>query len=294
MRTASTAKFLQADPRTYVAHPTVRLRHCRYTPRALGALLRPGIPSLGPVTKTARTPSWRPLGRSGRYVPKRSVTYTFGCLTPAPGSAKGSENHRGSRPMRAAIYCRVSTREQNADNQLAELRRVAAHKGWDVVAEYVEDGVSGAKTREKRPRFSALWKDATRGKYDVVMFWSVDRAGRSVAEVARFMDEMGNLGVRQYYHRQAIDSDTPTGRAMLQMCTIFAEMERSLLIERTHAGLDRARRQGKRLGRPPLEPHVERRIRELAGQGLTLRGIAQQVGRSHETVRRVLGRQEGR
>ncbi|SEF12828.1 Site-specific DNA recombinase [Rhizobiales bacterium GAS191] len=169
--------------------------------------------------------------------------------------------------MRAAIYCRVSTDGQTTENQRLALVEVAAHRGWKIVEVYVDQGISGAKGRDKRPAFDKMCKDATRRKFDVVMAWAIDRIGRSVHDVSGFMVEMDALGVAQYYDRQAIDTATPAGKAMIHMCTVFAEFERGVIVERVKAGLDRARAQGKRLGRPATDAKTEKAIRKALAKG---------------------------
>ncbi|SED40271.1 Site-specific DNA recombinase [Rhizobiales bacterium GAS191] len=169
--------------------------------------------------------------------------------------------------MRAAIYCRVSTDGQTAENQRMALVEVAAHRGWKVVELYVDQGISGAKGRDKRPAFDKMCKDATRRKFDVVMAWAIDRIGRSVHDVSGFMVEMDLLGVKQYYHKQAIDTATPAGKAMIHMCVVFSEFERDMIRDRVNQGLQRARAQGKRLGRPPIDPKTEQAICAALAKG---------------------------
>jgi DNA invertase Pin-like site-specific DNA recombinase len=156
--------------------------------------------------------------------------------------------------MRAAIYCRVSTDGQTTENQRTALEEVAARRGWKIVEVYIDQGISGAKGRDKRPAFDKMCKDATRRKFDVVMAWAIDRIGRSVHDVSGFMVEMDALGVKQYYDKRAIDTATPSGKAMVHMCVVFSEFERDMIRERINVGLKRARAQRKRLGRPPIDP----------------------------------------
>ena len=153
-------------------------------------------------------------------------------------------------PRRAALYARVSTRNgQTPENQIQALCEVASRKGWEIIDQYVDYGVSGAKGREKRPEFDRLLKDATRRKFDVLMAWSVDRLGRSLQDLVSFLEEIHANGVDLYLHVQGVDTTTPAGRALFQMLGVFAEFERSIIQERIHAGLARARTKGVRLGR---------------------------------------------
>ncbi len=153
------------------------------------------------------------------------------------------------KPKRAAIYARVSTRNgQTPQNQILRLREVADKAGWVVVEEFVDRGVSGAKGRDKRPAFDRLCKAATRREIDVVMAWSVDRLGRSLQGLVAFLSDLQASRVDLYLDRQGIDTTTPAGKALFQMMGVFAEFERAMIQERVHAGLARARKEGKRLG----------------------------------------------
>jgi DNA invertase Pin-like site-specific DNA recombinase len=190
--------------------------------------------------------------------------------------------------MRAAIYCRVSTDGQTTENQRIALEEVAAHRRWKVVEVYVDQGVSGAKGRNKRPAFDRMCKDATRRKFDVVMAWAIDRIGRSVHDVSGFMVEMDALGVKQYYDKQAIDTATPAGKAMIHMCVVFSEFERDMIRDRVNQGLRRARAQGKRLGRPPIDPKTEGAIRAALAKGdQGMLRIAAKFGVGSGTVQRI-------
>lgn len=130
---------------------------------------------------------------------------------------------------RVAIYARVSTDGQSIDNQLAELQKVADHHGWTIVGEFVDHGVSGAKGRDKRPAFDKLLRGVTRRDFDLVMGWSVDRLGRSLQHLVGFQAEIQAKGVGLYLHQQGIDTTTPAGKAMFQMCGVFAEFERAMI-----------------------------------------------------------------
>jgi DNA invertase Pin-like site-specific DNA recombinase len=150
---------------------------------------------------------------------------------------------------RVGIYIRVSTDGQTTANQRRELEAVASRSGWQVVGIYDDAGISGAKGRDKRPGFDRLLKDATARKIDMVAAWSVDRLGRSLQHLVGLLMELQALKCDLYLHQQAIDTTTPSGRAMFQMCGVFAEFEREMIRERVNAGLKRAKAQGVRLGR---------------------------------------------
>ena len=190
---------------------------------------------------------------------------------------------------RAVLYLRVSTIEQTTANQERELREIAGRMGCEIVKVYKDHGISGAKGRDKRPAFNALCRDATKRQFDMVMAWSVDRLGRSLQDLVAFLSELHALRIDLYLHQQGIDTTTPAGKAMFQMMGVFAEFERSMIQERVRAGLARARGEGKRLGRPPIAPALEKRIREaLATPGRPgVRVIAKQFGVNPGTVQRI-------
>jgi DNA invertase Pin-like site-specific DNA recombinase len=192
---------------------------------------------------------------------------------------------------RAAIYARVSTRNghQNPETQLLALRQVAERAGWQVVEEYVDYGISGAKGRHQRPAFDRLLKDAIRRKFDIIMAWSVDRLGRSLQDLVAFLGEVHAQGIDLYLDRQGVDTSTPSGKALFQMMGVFAEFERAMIRERVCAGLDKARARGKRLGRPQVAPAVEDAIRAAREAGKGQLAIARNLRVGVSTVRRVLG-----
>lgn len=188
---------------------------------------------------------------------------------------------------RVGVYLRVSTKDQTTENQRLELERVMKARGWEIVRTFEDHGISGSKGRDGRPAFDALCKAATRGELDVIAAWSLDRLGRSLQDLVVFLSDVQALGVGLYLHQQGIDSNTAAGKAMLQMCGVFAEFERAMLQERIHAGLRRARKQGKRLGRPTVAPAVEAKVRSLRTQGVGMNRIAKQLGIGVSTVQRV-------
>ena len=142
-----------------------------------------------------------------------------------------------------------TTDGQTTANQRRELEAVATRSGWEIVGVYEDAGISGAKGRDHRPGFDRLLKDATARKIDMVAAWSVDRLGRSLQHLVGFLNELQALGCDLYLHQQALDTSTPSGRAMFQMCGVFAEFERAMIVGRVNAGLKRAKAQGVKLGR---------------------------------------------
>jgi DNA invertase Pin-like site-specific DNA recombinase len=191
---------------------------------------------------------------------------------------------------RAVLYLRVSTVEQTTANQERELQAIAERMGWEIVKVYKDHGISGAKGREKRPQFDALCRDATKRQFDVVMAWSVDRLGRSLQDLVGFLSELHALRIDLFLHQQGLDTTTPAGKALFQMMGVFAEFERSMIQERVRAGLRRAKSEGIRLGRPPIAPELEERVRKALNEpGRTegVRKIAARFGISVPTVQKI-------
>jgi DNA invertase Pin-like site-specific DNA recombinase len=149
--------------------------------------------------------------------------------------------------MRAAIYARVSTLDQEPENQLAELRRYAEARGW-TAQEYVDKGVSGAKDR--RPALDELVRDARRRRFDVLVCWRLDRLGRNLRHLILLLDELSAVGVAFVSLAEGIDATTPAGRLQLHVLGAIAEFERARIAERVRLGMTRARAQGRHLGRP--------------------------------------------
>ena len=188
---------------------------------------------------------------------------------------------------RVALYLRVSTTDQQTENQRRELLEVAERAGWDVVGVFADEGISGAKGRDKRPQFDAVLKLVTQRKVDMVAAWSVDRLGRSLQHLVETLGELKAAGADLYLHKQALDTSTPAGRAMFGMLGVFAEFEREIIRERVHAGIATARAKGKTLGRPRAEEATEARVRELRAQGWGMRKVAREVGCGVSLVQRL-------
>jgi len=200
-----------------------------------------------------------------------------------------------TKPLRVALYARVSTDRQSTENQLRELREAAERLQWDVVAEFVDKGISGAKSRKDRPQLDALLRGVARKDFDVVASWSVDRLGRSLLDLVGLLQELHSTGVDLYLHQQGVNTTTPAGRAMFQMMGVFAEFEREMIRERVKAGLALVKRTGKNkhgeavtLGRPKVDTATEQRIRELRAQGHGILKVAKQAGCGVSVVQRVL------
>ena len=180
----------------------------------------------------------------------------------------------GKPSLPVAIYLRVSTDTQTTDNQRIALHAAAVARGWNVVRIYEDHGISGAKGRDQRPGLDALLKDAAKGDFRLVAAWSVDRLGRSLQDLVGFLNELQALGVDLFLHQQGLDTTTPSGRAFYGMLGVFAEFERSLIQQRIKAGLERAKGQGKRLGRKPVPPITLRKVEGYLRSGKSIRDAA--------------------
>ncbi len=182
--------------------------------------------------------------------------------------------------MKAAIYARVSTFDQEPENQLAELRRYVEARGW-TATQYVDKGVSGAKDR--RPALDQLVADARRRRFDVLVVWRLDRLGRNLRHLILLLDELTAVGVAFVSLGEGIDTATPAGRLQLHILGAIAEFERARIQERVRAGLARVRAQGRRLGRPRVRP-----LAANAPAGLSVRQAAILWGVSKSTAARRL------
>jgi DNA invertase Pin-like site-specific DNA recombinase len=191
------------------------------------------------------------------------------------------------RQKRVGIYLRVSKEDQTSDNQRIDLERVAEQRGWDIVELYVDHAVSGR--RDRRPALDRLRRDAMHGKLDVVAAWSIDRLGRSLVHVINLLAGLTEKNVAVYLHQQQVDSTTTAGKAMLGMCAVFAEFEWNTISDRIKAGVARARKQGKRVGRPTsVTDATKAEIRKLRAEGLGKLKIARQLRCGVSTVQTVL------
>jgi DNA invertase Pin-like site-specific DNA recombinase len=185
-----------------------------------------------------------------------------------------------------ALYARVSTSgQQDPEMQLLELREYAARRGFKIVAEYVDHGVSGAK--ESRPALDRLMRDAHQRKFDAVLVWKIDRFGRSLKHLVNALADLAAVGVAFISLRDNLDLTTPSGRLMFQIIGAMAEFERALIQERVRAGLRNARAKGKHIGRPRRIVNVDR-ITSLRAQGASWRAISDELGVGLATLYRRL------
>jgi DNA invertase Pin-like site-specific DNA recombinase len=186
---------------------------------------------------------------------------------------------------RVALYARVSTTDQHPEAQLHALREYARARGLEVVEEFVDHGVSGAK--DQRPALNRLLKDARRRPFDAVACVKLDRLARSVRHLTTLAGEFDALGIGLVVLDQAIDTTTPSGRLLFHVLGAIAEFERDLIRERTAAGMRAARRRGKRIGRPRVQvSRSEVLLGVQAGEGAA--ALARRLGVSRTVIRRVL------
>ncbi len=187
-------------------------------------------------------------------------------------------------PGRAALYLRVSTKEQDAELQREELRRLAARRGWGIMGEYADIIISGTAT--KRPGLDRLLTDAHAGRFDAVAVWKLDRLGRSLIHMMQVVDELLGKGVHVVSATEPhMDSTTPQGRLMRNILGSMAEYERELIRERVKAGLERAKAKGVKLGRRPRVVDLEE-IRRRRDRGQGWKKIARALKVPARTLRR--------
>src|SRR6266404_2445492 len=190
-----------------------------------------------------------------------------------------------TRPIRVALYARVSTSNHGQDVtlQTRELKEFVERRGWQLAGEYVDLGISGSKVR--RPELDRLMADAHRGQFDAVIVWKFDRFARSVSHLLRALETFQALGIDFVSLSESLDTSTPTGKMVFTVLGAVAELERSLIVERVKAGLRNARAKGKRLGRPRVSVSAAK-IKELRAEGLSWAKIAERLGVGEGTVYR--------
>ncbi len=192
------------------------------------------------------------------------------------------------RPARVALYARCSTAEQSVRLQLDGLRDYVRARGFRITEEYIDEGVSGARTT--RPELSRLLEDAHRRRFDAVLVWKLDRLGRSLSHLIRLVDQLGSLGVDLIsLNDPGLDTTGPTGRLIFHVMGAVAEFERDLIRERTKAGMKAAQRRGKRIGRPRVGVPLAR-ADQLLAVGRSVAQVARELGVSRTTLHRALSK----
>jgi DNA invertase Pin-like site-specific DNA recombinase len=191
---------------------------------------------------------------------------------------------------KVALYCRVSTstKDQTTENQLRELTAYCDRMEYEVTKIY-EDEISGAKTREKRPAYNELCKDAFLKRFDLVIAWDVSRFGRSLKEFVSFLADMDDKGIGVVAVKNGLDTSSSTGKMMMKMIGVMEEWNREMLVERTKSGLARTRANGTKLGRKKItNPKMTAQIISLRDENKSIRAIAKEVGVSTATIQREL------
>jgi len=179
---------------------------------------------------------------------------------------------------RIALYARVSTDKQTCENQLQELRTIAERMNYNIVAEFVDNGISGMKTRQNRPALDQLMKSATQRRFDMVMCWSIDRLGRSLQNLVEILNELQALKIDLFFLQQGMDTSTPSGRMIFSVFGAIGEFERNLIRERVIAGQKRAVANGVKIGRPSkMNDGLRSAIQLLREKGMGIKQIAREL-----------------
>lgn len=179
---------------------------------------------------------------------------------------------------RIALYARVSTDKQTCENQLQELRAIAERMNYTIVAEFIDNGISGMKTRQDRPALDQLMKSATQRKFDMVMCWSIDRLGRSLQNLVEILNELQAIKIDLFFLQQGMDTSTPSGRMIFSVFGAIGEFERNLIRERVIAGQKRAVANGVKIGRPSkMNEGLRSAIQLLREKGMGIKQIAREL-----------------
>ena len=193
---------------------------------------------------------------------------------------------------KVSLYLRVSTKHQTVLNQKLELESLAERMGYEIVAEYKDEGISGAKNRNERPALAEMMKDAVRGKFEMILCYDLSRLGRNLEELIRILNELNEQNINLFFFREAINTETSSGKLMFSLFGVLAQWERSLLAERIISGQLRARKQGKKIGRPStFNEGLMQAVKKLRENGMGIQAISRNlkigvysVYRSLETI----------
>jgi DNA invertase Pin-like site-specific DNA recombinase len=201
------------------------------------------------------------------------------------GEGRTEARPESAEEMRAAIYARVSTSNHGQDPhvQTRELKEHCLRRGWDIVDEYVDSGISG--TKERRPQLDRLLADCRRRRVDIVLVYRYDRFARSLRHLVNALEEFRALGIDFISLHEGVDTSTPNGRLVFGIFASIAEFERELIRDRVKSGIAAARSKGTTLGRPRVVVDAAR-IGALRSQGLSWAKIGSQLGLGEGTIRR--------
>ena len=190
---------------------------------------------------------------------------------------------------KAVIYSRVSTNEQTVENQLRVLREVAEKRGLEVVREISDEGISGAKGRDERQGFDELIKGSVKNEWDIILVWDVSRLGRSLKHLVSFLEDIQSAHCDMYIHQSGIDTSTASGKMMFGMLSVFSEFERSMIRERVIAGQQRAKEEGKHIGRPTnVNDGIINAVYQLRQNNVPISRIAKDLQIGVGTVYKIL------
>jgi DNA invertase Pin-like site-specific DNA recombinase len=195
--------------------------------------------------------------------------------------------------VRVALYARCSTLDKGQDPELqfAPLREYCQRRGLSVSGEYVDNGISG--TKDRRPQLDRLLEAARKRQIDMIIVWKLDRFGRSLKQLVNALEELSSLGIGFISYQDNLDLTTPQGRLMFHIIGAMAEFERELIRERVKAGLENARRKGRRIGKKPVPAIDIEKVIVLHKQdsSLSIRTIAKRTKLSKSLVGKVLKEQ---
>lgn len=199
-----------------------------------------------------------------------------------PSTERASEEDE--QPRRAALYARVSTGEdrQTPETQLRHLREYAERRGFSVAGEYVDEG--SGRSEEGRPAYQRLRAGARRRAFDIVLVWRYDRFARSTQALVNALKEFQALGVDFISHQEQIDTTTPQGEMVFGFMASLAQFESSLISERVKAGMQRAKEEGKHVGRPPIPEDTQEKVRQLYDQDVSINQIAERLDIAYGTA----------
>ena len=194
------------------------------------------------------------------------------------------------KEVRAALYARCSTHDKGQDPelQLVPIREYCQRRGFTIIGEYVDNGISG--TKERRPQLDRLFEAARKRQIDVILVWKLDRFGRSLKQLVTALEELSSIGVGFVSYQDNLDLTTAQGRLMFHIIGAMAEFERELIRERVKAGLENARRKGRRLGRKPIPPIDHKKIIDvyLSDKSQSIRSIGRKTNMNYGTVNKTL------
>lgn len=176
---------------------------------------------------------------------------------------------------RVIIYARVSTKEQNVDMQLIDLRNYAQARGFNIVNEFVD---IGSGTKDDRPNYQKMLDNVRKRKADIILVWKFDRFARSTKELVNALDEFNRLGVDFISYKENLDTNSPAGKVLFHIISAFSSFEAEIIRERVVAGIQKAKMKGIRLGRPPVENAMIEQIKDLAKKGFDYKYITNKVG----------------